>query len=94
MDADSAETIYTYDFAGNMKSMVYPTGQRNEYTYNDLGQLTEMKEILGGSTQKQHTYSYSDTGNILSEQTSTVGYEREAASKSYRYDAADRKSVV
>ena len=73
---------------GNVKSMVYPTGQRNEYTYNDLGQLAEMKEILNGSTQKQHTYSYSDTGNILSEQTSTVGFDKEAVSKMYRYDAA------
>ena len=87
-DADSAETAYTYDLAGNVKSMVYPTGQRNEYTYNDLGQLTEMKEILGGSTQKQHTYSYSDTGNVLSEQTSTVGFNKDAVSKMYQYDAA------
>jgi len=87
-DADSAETIYTYDLAGNVKSMVYPTGQRNEYTYNDLGQLTELKEIFNGSTQKQHTYSYSDTGNVLSEQTHTIGFNKDAVSKMYQYDAA------
>ena len=68
--------------------MVYPTGQRNEYTYNDLGQLTELKEIFNGSTQKQHTYSYSDTGNVLSEQTHTIGFNKDAVSKMYQYDAA------
>jgi len=59
-DALGRITSYTYDTAGNVLTVVDPTGTVT-YTYNSLGKVLTRTDQMGGVT----TNTYSSTGNLL-----------------------------
>jgi len=48
------EVIYTYDFAGNKKTMTDPEGKITKYKYDASNRLIEMEDPMGRKT----TYGY------------------------------------
>ena len=65
VDALSKSTAYSYDFAGNLTKVVYPS-RTNSYAYDALSRLTNMVDTIGTNTYP-HNYTYTDGGFLASE---------------------------
>jgi RHS repeat-associated protein len=64
------QTDYTYDRAGNQRSLVNPDGSQVQYTYNTAGQLEQVqrKEATdGGLTNVVSNFDYSPTGSVATQ---------------------------
>lgn len=49
-----------YDLAGNLKTVQYPDGQKNVYSYDELGRRMLLEKSSGGTTLN----IYDTDGNI------------------------------
>lgn len=63
-----AYTISTYDTMGRLHTTTDNTGLVTTYTYNDLGQNTQIV-TSNGSLSSTTTYTYDDLGDVLTEST-------------------------
>lgn len=90
---DRPEFHYTYDNAGNLKSVSDPLGRVTDYDYDNLGNLKRvqrpvMDDPLFGTYRPTDTYVYDALGNLLQE-TDSAGNKTV-----YTYDAASRQTSV
>ena len=76
----AATTQFTYDAQDNLTRVTDPKGLNTDYTYNGLGDLTQLSSPDTGVTQ----YSYDSAGNRQS-QTDARG-----KTQTYTYDALNR----
>jgi YD repeat-containing protein len=67
-------TSYTYDRAGDLDKITYPTGIITQYGYDSVRQVTSVVEKLGLTTRRVYGYTYDDAGNIVSESRQGVGF--------------------
>jgi RHS repeat-associated protein len=65
---------YTYDLAGNMKSMTYPSGRVVANSYDAAGRLTDFTGNLGDGTLRNYStgINYSTFGGMSQEQFGTA----------------------
>jgi tripartite motif-containing protein 71 len=94
-------TKFTYDADSNLTATIFP-GNEDKYTYNEAGQLTEIKMSKGAETLATLGYTRDNNGQVKSstqtglpgEATSLYEYDPNnrltmAISASYEYDAAN-----
>ena len=86
-DAKAQSTGYQHDNTGNLTAIDYPNDADISFSYNAFGQKTGMTDAAGSTT-----WTYSNAGLLLSESTS--GGSAPAATVSYSYDSAGRKSSM
>ena len=90
-ESDGEVTNFELDAYGRPVKMEYPNGEGVEYSYNELDQLTEKKEIdLNGRIKISHRFDYDEVGNITNEYHTGMGHERNATTFLYRYDQNNR----
>ena len=66
VNGNSITYNYTYDCKGNITEIVYSTGKKIRYAYDDVGQLISENNSLIG---KGYIYLYDNAGNITSKLT-------------------------
>ena len=62
----SAQTLYSFDAAGNLTNINYPASPDVSFTYNAVNQVATMATAGLGST----TFTYTDAGNLATESRS------------------------
>lgn len=64
---------YTYDLAGHVKTMTYPSGRSITNTFDDAGRLNSFAGTLGDGTPRTYStgISYSSLGGMTEEQFGT-----------------------
>jgi RHS repeat-associated protein len=63
---------YSYDLAGNIKRMIYPSGREVNYSYDQAGRLSSFDGSLGGSPKTYaDTFSYNAAGQMSKERFGT-----------------------
>lgn len=77
-------TVYTYDEAGNQKTITDPLGRVTTYNYDDLNRVASITNPLGDAT----TYSYDPAGNRISVT------DAEGRTTHYQYDELNRVAVT
>jgi RHS repeat-associated protein len=62
----------TYDLAGNVKTLTYPSGRTVNYSYDQAGRLSSFSGNLGGSPRTYaDTISYNAAGQMIKERFDT-----------------------
>jgi len=84
VDALGGVTSYTYDLLGNITSIADAEKHTTTFIYDDLGRLAEVRDPLYATTNKATTFTYYETGNVL---TKT---KRNGAVATYTYDLLNR----
>jgi len=71
---------YTYDLAGHVKSMTYPSGRTTTYTFDSAGRTSDFIGTLGDGTNRNYStgITYSSLGGLAKEQfgTDTAVYNK------------------
>jgi RHS repeat-associated protein len=89
----TARTTYEYYANGSRKSVIYPTGVREEYTYypdNTLWTLTN--QYADGTIMDVYTYTYDEANNQTSKHEIINGVEK--GTTLYTYDSLNRLETV
>src|SRR5207237_6112591 len=65
---------YSYDLAGHVKLMTYPSGRTVSYSYDSAGRTSSFSGYLGDGTNRTYStgISYSDFGSLNQEQFGTT----------------------
>jgi RHS repeat-associated protein len=71
-DSDDLKLAYEYDLAGHRTAVVYPGGERVEYTYDDAGR---MKTVNNVTRSLLFTYTYNAVTGQLTKLTRPNGIE-------------------
>jgi RHS repeat-associated protein len=81
------DVAFEYDVKGKLEFMVYPSGKRVKYTYDDLARHTGLKEILANNTEDQlvNNLTYGDAGQLLSMNWKVAG-SNIMAGQSWQYN--------
>ena len=89
--SSSSATTYGYDAAGQLTSIGYPNGRREQRTYDRAGRLTQVLDDVPGKTKLdlKYEYSYDAQGNLTWEfaRESPAGPKEK---NSFTYDALNR----
>jgi RHS repeat-associated protein len=85
-DADDLPLRYEYDLAGQRSAIVYPGGERVQYTYDDAGR---MKTVNNVTRNLPFTYTYATTTGQLTKLSRPNGIET-----IYSYDASGRVTTI
>ena len=89
----SEKTTYEYYDNGNRKSVRYPTGIKEEYTYFPDNTLRTLKnKYADGTIMDAYTYTYDDANNQTSKHEIVNGVEK--GTTVYTYDALSRLETV
>ncbi len=68
----SYTTQQTYDLAGNIKTLTYPSGHTVDYSYDQAGRLSSFSGNLGGSPRTYaDTIGYNAAGQMIKERFGT-----------------------
>jgi RHS repeat-associated protein len=80
-------TNYTYYKNGNLQSVVYPGGAREDYTYYANNQLHTLSNSVAGSIIEAYNYAYDAAGNM----TTKLDVKGQT---NYKYDELNRLKEV
>ncbi|WP_312371273.1 RHS repeat-associated core domain-containing protein, partial [Lachnoclostridium sp.] len=89
----SDAVTYQYYPNGSRKSVTYPNGAIEQYTYTKKNQILQLKNMSSDGTILQcYTYTYDPVGNQISKEES--GQESYPGLTQYTYDSLNRLSKV
>ncbi len=88
VQTDDKTFTYTYNDDGSLQSLTYPNGAKEEYIYDECGQITSLSNRnTDGTVINSYTYTYDD-GHRLVTKVDARG------TVSYTYDDIDRLASV
>ena len=91
--ADGSITTYAYYPTGSLKSVTYPSGAKEEYTYTRDSLLKELKNIKAdGLVMDDYTYTYDAAHNQLTKTEVVNGVNK--GTTAYTYDSLSRLETV
>ncbi|MUT68785.1 hypothetical protein GOM71_23225 [Paenibacillus sp. NEAU-GSW1] len=85
---DDLPVKYTYYANGSQKSVEYPNGVKEVYTYTKLNQLAKLQNYVGSTLLDEYTYSYDQAGNQIAKIEMVQGENK--GQTSYTYDELNR----
>lgn len=85
-DGDDLALAYEYDLAGRRTALVYPGGERIEYTYDDAGRMLTVTNL---TRSLLFTYAYNATNGLLSSLSRPNGIDTD-----YAYDGMGRLTNI
>jgi len=87
---ESGTTHYEYDANGRVVKRTLPNGGVSTYTYDALGQVTEIRHAgPGGELLEQLKYVYDPVGNLTRRERTMAGIDEDNPAGTTRVDAAD-----
>jgi RHS repeat-associated protein len=88
-DAGDLTIGYEYDLASRLTALVYPSGKRVEYGYDNAGKLTTVTEKNASQPNLVTTYVYSATTGLLMTETRPNDTRTQ-----YTYDTSGRLTTI
>jgi RHS repeat-associated protein len=88
-DWNGKETKFSYDPDSDLKATVFPSATKDEdkYTYNDAGEMSEVKMLKGTSTLASLVYTRDNEGHVKTITSKDLPGEEKPT---YEYDANSR----
>ncbi len=85
-DSDDLPLRYEYDLAGRQTAIVYPGGERIQYTYDDAGRMLTVNNV---TRSLLFTYAYNPTNGLLTKLSRPNGIDT-----LYSYDGMGRVTTL
>ncbi|MBD3920227.1 S8 family serine peptidase [Paenibacillus sp. PR3] len=84
--------VYTYNNDGTRKTVEYPSGLKEAYTYSANKQLTLLQNLNGSTVMDSYSYTYDSAGNQKTKTETINGVSK--GTTTYSYDQLNRMASL